>query len=380
MAKRGNGEGSITRHKASGKFMARYTVPTLTGTKRKAIYGKTREEVREKMTKAMAERDQGIVYDDENMSVGEYLDSWLKGSVSGSVRASTYDRYEVVVRVHLKPALGSTKLKKLTPAQVATFYQEKLAADYAPAGVNKLHVTLHKALDQAVRWHMVPRNVCEAVSAPRPSSEEMQTLSPDQVRALLDTARGDRLEALYTVAVTAGLRQGEILALRWDDVDLEAATVSVRRTLTKNGTALLTGDTKTGKSRRTISLTDAAVTALHEHLQRQMEEMERLGDLYTDHGLVFTTEAGTLINPTNLRKRSFAKLLQRANLPQIRFHDLRHTCATLLFSKGVHPKNVQELLGHANVAITLDTYSHVIPGMGDQTARAMEEVLSQRSE
>lgn len=328
----------------------------------------------------MAERDQGIVYDDENMSVGEYLDSWLKGSVHGSVRASTYDRYELAIRVHLKPALGSTKLKKLTPAMVATFYQDKLAAGYAPSGVNKLHVTLHKALDQAVRWHMVPRNVCEAVSAPRPSSEEMQTLSPDQVLALLDTVRGDRLEALYTVAVTAGLRQGEILALRWDDVDLEAATVSVRRTLTKNGTALLTGDTKTGKSRRTISLTDAAVTALREHLQRQVEEMERLGDLYTDHGLVFTTEAGTLINPTNLRKRSFAKLLKHANLPQIRFHDLRHTCATLLFSKGVHPKNVQELLGHANVAITLDTYSHVIPGMGDQTARAMEEVLSQRSE
>ncbi len=177
MSKRGNGEGSITRHKASGKYVARYTVPTPTGTKRKTVYGKTRDEVREQMTRAMADRDSGVVYDDENMIVGEYLDSWLKGSVSGSVRASTYDRCEVAVRVHLKPALGKTKLKKLTPAQVATLYQEKLAAGCAPASVNKLHVTLHKALDQAVKWHMTPRNVCEAVKAPRPSSEEMQTLS-----------------------------------------------------------------------------------------------------------------------------------------------------------------------------------------------------------
>ncbi len=175
------------------------------------------------------------------------------------------------------------------------------------------------------------------------------------------------------------MRQGELLALKWADIDLDretAATVSVRRTLTKSGTAIVTGDTKTGKSRRTISLTDRSVTALREHLERQMADMERLGDLYTDHGLVFAKEAGTLINPTNLRKRSLAPLLNRAGVPRVRFHDLRHTCATLLFSKGVHPKYVQELLGHANVAITLDTYSHVIPGMGDQTARAMEDALS----
>jgi integrase len=177
------------------------------------------------------------------------------------------------------------------------------------------------------------------------------------------------------LAVHTGMRQGELLALKWSDIDLDAATASVRGTLTKSGTALLTGDTKTGKSRRTISLTDESVTALREHLERQMSEMERLGDLYADQGLVFTTGVGTLINPTHLRKRSLAPLLERAGLPKIRFHDLRHTCATILFKQGQHPKLVQELLGHANVAITLDTYSHVIPGMGDQTARAMEEAL-----
>ena len=223
---------------------------------------------------------------------------------------------------------------------------------------------------------MLPRNVCEAVKAPRPAYKEMRTLSAKETRRLLDVARGDRLEALYVLAVHTGMRQGELLALKWSDVDLENATISIRRTITKSGTHLLLGEPKTKKSRRTIHLTEVATEALRDHLQRQMEEMKRLGDLYEDHGLVFTTEVGSLINPTNLRKRSFAALLKRAQLPLVRFHDLRHTCATLLFSRGVHPKYVQELLGHANISITLDRYSHVIPGMGDHTARAMEDALS----
>ena len=193
---------------------------------------------------------------------------------------------------------------------------------------------------------------------------------------MLEAARDDRLEALYVIAVQTGMRQGELLALKWHDVDLENATVSVRRTITTSGGRILLGESKTKKSRRTIRLTDAAVRALRDHLARQMEEIERLGDLYTDDGLVFTSGVGTIINPTNLRKRSFASLLKRANLPKIRFHDLRHTCATLLLVRNVHPKYVQELLGHANIAITLDTYSHVIPGMGDHAARAMEDALS----
>ena len=134
--------------------------------------------------------------------------------------------------------------------------------------------------------------------------------------------------------------------------------------------------TKRKKSRRTVHLTGAASRALEEHLERQLKVMERLGDLYRDQGLVFTTEVGTPINPSNLRKRSFAPLLRKAGLPRLRFHDLRHTCATLLLSKNIHPKYVQELLGHATVSITLDTYSHVLPGMGNQVADAMEDVLT----
>ena len=177
------------------------------------------------------------------------------------------------------------------------------------------------------------------------------------------------------VAVATGMRQGELLALKWQDADLENAKLSVRRTLTRSGGRLLLGEPKTKKSRRTIYLTETAVLALREHLSRQVAQIETLGDLYRDEGLVFASEIGTLINPSNLRRRSFAPLLKRAGLPRIRFHDLRHTCATLLLSCDVHPKYVQEILGHSNIAITLDTYSHVMPGMGDHTAKAMEDVL-----
>jgi integrase len=374
--RRGNGEGSITQHKKSGLYMARYWVETPKGPKRKTIYGKTRQKVADELTKVLAAQVDGIACDDENMTVAEYLDSWLKGSVRGSVRQSTLDRYESAVRLHVKPTLGKLKLKKLTPAHLQGFYQGRLDAGLAPASVNKLHVILHKALSQAVKWSMVPRNIAELVKAPRLVPREMKTLSAEETRRLLEAARGDKLEGLYVLAVITGMRQGELLALKWQDVDLENATIGVRRTLTKNGGRLLLGEPKTRKSRRTIRLTDAAVRALREHLARQVTQIEHLGDLYRDEGLVFASEVGTLINPTNLRKRSFARLLKRAELPLIRFHDLRHTCATLLLSRNVHPKYVQELLGHANIAITLDTYSHMIPGMGDQVAKAMADALS----
>jgi integrase len=324
----------------------------------------------------LARLDEGLTFDAENLLLGEYLDRWLEATMRGSIRKSTYDRYEGAVRVHIKPALGRLKLDKLSPAHLQGFYRNRLDAGCAPASVNKLHTVLHKALSQAVAWRMVPRNVAEAVRAPRPAPEEMRPLSTEETRMFLQAARDDRLEALYVLAVTTGMRQGEMLAIKWQDIDMKNATLSVRRTLTRSGGRLLLGEPKTKKSRRTIHLTEAAVRALREHLSRQIEEIERLGDLYSDDGLVFTSEVGTLVNPSNLRQRSFARLLKRGGLPTIRFHDLRHTCATLLFSRGVHPKHVQELLGHATVAITLDIYSHVIPGIGDQTARAMEDALS----
>ena len=186
---------------------------------------------------------------------------------------------------------------------------------------------------------------------------------------------GDRLEALYVLALNTGMRQGELLALKWDDVDLERGVLRVRRTLTREGGSYAFGEPKTKKSRRTIRLTTGAVQLLRDHLSRQLEEMERIGSLYQPGGLIFATEAGTIINPSNLRNRSFKPLLRRAGLRQVRFHDLRHTCATLLLSKNINPKVVSEMLGHASVRITLDTYSHLMPDMQETAANALQEAL-----
>jgi integrase len=374
MGRRGNGEGTITRRK-DGRWEGRYYITTENGQKRKVIYGRTRAEVSDKLTRALSNRADGIVYDDENMTIGEYLDVWLKGSVYGSVRRSTYDRDSNLVNNHIMPILGGVKLKKLNSAHVQSFYRDRLDAGLSASTVHKIHDILRRGLAQAVKWHLVPRNVADVVKPPRPVPKEMVALSADETRRLLEAARGDRLEALYTVAVHTGMRQGEMLALRWQDVDVENAVVSVRRTLTRRGGKIAFGEPKTKKSRRSIRLTAQAVEALRSHLERQLWEIEILGDRYQDQGLVFTTDTGGLINPSNLRQRSFAPLLKRAGLPHMRFHDLRHTCATLLLSRNVNPKIVSEMLGHATIAITLDTYSHVLPNMQKDAALALEETL-----
>ena len=239
-----------------------------------------------------------------------------------------------------------------------------------------MHDILRRSLAQAAKWHLVQRYVADTVKPPRPAPKEIRALSAAETRRLLAAADGDRLEALYVLAVHTGMRQGELLTLRWQDVDTEHAVVSVRHTPTRSAGRVAFGEPKTKKSHRSIRLTPQAVEALRSHLKRQLRDMEILGDRYQDQGLIFTTDTGAPINPSNLRQRSFAPLLKRAGLPHMRFHDLRHTCATLLLSRGVHPKFVQELLGHSTIARTLDTYSHVMPSIGDATARAMEDALA----
>jgi integrase len=373
--KRGNGEGSITRRK-DGLYMARYTVETAIGAKRKTLYGKTRGEVSEKLTKAMADRDDGLVFDADNLKVGEYLERWLVDSVLDTVRPTTYERYEQIVRIHVRPALGSVKLKNLTPVHVRGLYREKLEAGLSARTVQYIHVTLHKALKQAVQDGLIPRNATEAVKAPQVRREEMRPLSAEQVKVLLEVARGDRLEALYVLAIHTGLRQGELLGLKWEDVDLESGTLRVRRTLvTAKGGPVLTAP-KTKGSRRSVKLTQGAVEALRSHLKHQLQEIDRAGSLWRENGLMFASESGEPLDRRYLTSCRYKALLKRAELPMIRFHDLRHTCATLLLSKNVNPKIVSEMLGHASIAITLDTYSHVLPNMRDQAAAAMEEALS----
>ncbi len=373
--KRGNGEGSIYRRK-DGRWVGQYTVYTAKGPKYRYIYGKTRAAVAEKLTKAMANRDRGFLFDAGSITVGEYLDRWLSDSVRGTVRASTFERHEGIVRTHIKPSLGRIKLKSLTPTHVRGLHCEKLDAQLAPATVRKIHSTLHKALSQALSDGLIPRNAAD-VQAPRPAPEEMRPLSEDEARAFLEAAKvsNDRFEALYVLAITTGLRRGELLGLRWDDANLERGTLRVGRALVREGGRHIVGETKTRRGRRQVNLTRRTVNILKAHRKDQLEERMQLTGLYEDHGLIFTTRIGTPVNPENLVKRSFKPLLKRAGLPEIRFHDLRHTCATLLLGRGVHPKIVQELLGHATIAMTLDTYSHYLPSMGDQASGAMGEAL-----
>jgi integrase len=376
---RGNGEGSIYEYKRNGNkvgYRGAYWVHTAEGPKRRYVSGKSREEVHDKLIEALGNRALGLVFDAGTLTVGEYLTRWLKDSVRGTVRPSTFEVHRHMIEPHIVPTLGRLKLKDLNPAHVRGFYREKLDSGLSAATVRKMHSVLHKALKQAVLDGLIPRNVCEAVKPPKVERKEIAPLDREQAKALLEVARGDRLEALYVLAVHTGMREGELLGLKWDDVDLEAGVLRLRRALVREGGKTALGDLKTPKSRRSVRLTRAAAEALRGHLERQLADMERMGSLYQPGGLVFATESGTLINPSNLRNRSFKPLLKRAGLPDICFHDLRHTCATLLLSQGTHPKLVQELLGHATIAMTLDTYSHFLPSMGDQTVRAMEAALS----
>ena len=238
----------------------------------------------------------------------------------------------------------------------------------------KLHRLALCRLQHAVSDALIPRNVTDGIKAPRPKKKEINPLSPEQARAFLEAVRGDRLEALYALALHRGLRQGEMLGLRWEDVDLEAGTLQVRRTLSLTKSGHVFEPPKNGKG-RSIELTQDALDILRGHLARQLDEIEALGDDYGDQGLIFPGERGQPMRPYTLTGK-LERILKRTGLPRIRIHDLRHTCATLLLSKGIHPKFVQELLGHATIAITLDLYSHVTLAMGDHTRKAMEDLLS----
>ena len=374
MAKRrGNNEGSIYRRK-DGYWVGQYGVQTAKGTNTRYIYGKTRAVVAEKLTRALADRNDGLTYDTGKITVGEYVERCIEDSVKNTVRQRTYERYEQVARVHIKPAFGRIKLSALTPAHIRALYREKLDAGLAPRTVRYIHVTLNKALKQAVADGLIPRNPASSVKPPKLTKKEIRPLDREQVRAFFDAVSGERLEPLYVLAVTSGLREGELLGLRWEDVDLETGTLQVRRSLSEARSGRIFEAPKSGKGRN-VRLTQRALNALRAHRKRQLEERMKLAGLWQDYGLVFPSQLGTPIGARNLN-RSFKRHLERAGLPRsFRFHDLRHTCATLLLRQGVNPKFVQELLGHSDVSLTLNVYSHVLPDMGDQAAVAMDTVL-----
>jgi integrase len=337
---------------------------------------KTKKEAEHALTEILGRIGRGEYVVPSTTTLGAYLEEWLS-SIQTRVRASTYESYARNIRLHILPRLGDTPLQCLGAVQLNGLYSRLLtdgradgAGGLAPRTVRYVHVILHKSLRDAVRWSLLTRNPADFADPPTPKSAraaEMRTWSATQLRAFLQHTAPHRLHAAFVLAATTGMRRGEIAGLKWADLDEGASRLAVRRSLVTAGYEVVWSDPKTERSRRNIALDPATVGALRAHRARQAREKLALGPAYQDQDLVFAREDGQLMHPERLSKL-FALSVRDAKLPRIRFHDLRHTHATLALQAGVHPKIVSERLGHGDVGVTLNTYSHAIPALEEEAA------------
>jgi integrase len=348
----------------------------LDGGKRKDLYAKSRREAAATLKEAQKAVEDGLSLDGDKQTVAQFLERWLSASVKLSVKVRTYENYESIVRVRVLPHLGRKHLAKLTPLDVQGMYSKLTETGLSNRSVQHTHRVLHRALGQAVKWNMIPRNPCDGASAPRPTRTEMKVLTPEQVRTFLVATAEHPSHALYTLAITTGMRAGELLGLRWADIDLDAGRLTVQRALQQQNEAGLVFVTpKTTRSRRMILLSQRAIDALRSHRDRQTFQRRQIGTAWKDLDLVFPGPLGGPIDPSWSRQVFYAAL-ETAGIPRVRFHDLRHTAATLALMQGVHPKVVSDMLGHGTVGLTLDTYSHLLPAMHQQAAAAMDAILA----
>ncbi len=370
MARRGHGEGSIYRRK-DGRWTAAIT---LDGHKRKTFYGETRKEVQDKLNAALHEQKQGVLATGPQQTLGAYLERWLEQVVKLTLRPNTYKGYRSVTNYHLIPALGYIKLQKLSIEHLQAFFAQK-QGQVEPSMIGYIHSVLNSALKNAVKWGLVGRNVADLVSLPHAERYEAQILTVDEARKLLEVARGSRLDALLLVAVTTGMRRGELVALHWSDVDLEKGILQVRHTLAwVRGMGYVEGEPKTKAGRRKIMLSSRVVEVLKEHKVRQEQARIRKGEKWQEHGLIFCNIHGGYFNPGYVW-RLFKKLLKKADLPDVRFHDLRHGAATVLLAAKIDLKAVSELLGHSSVAITADIYQSVLSEQQQEIVKKMDDLF-----
>ncbi len=371
MAGRGNGEGTVVK-RTDGRYVAALSLP---GGRRKYLYGKTRREAADKLTQALAARDRGLPSLDDRVTVGTFLTRWLEDCVRPRVRPGTAESYEMHIRIHLKPAIGRVRLTSLTPDDVQRLLNAKSAAGLSPATVHRIRATLRSALNQAMKWNMISRNVATLVDPPRTVHHDVEPLTPQEARLLLDATMGDRLGPLYCVGLSLGLRMGEILGLSWSAVDLESGTLTVRQALQRVSGKPTLVEPKSSRSRRTLPLPTVVVARLRE--QRATQNRERLlaGDRWQDTGLVFTTSLGTPMDGPNVTHQ-FQRALAAAGLPRKRFHDLRHSCASFLLAQGLSMRAVMEQLGQSQVGLTMNTYAHIAPAMLRKAADAMDALLT----
>ena len=373
MGKRANGEGTVYQRK-DGRWVASII---LENGKRKSIYCKTQQEAVKAARKAGVEKDQGTLIATPDQTLKTFLTAWLRDTAQHNVRPRTYIRYRELIELHVLPTLGQVKLQKLLPQQLQHLYNTKLQEGYAPQTVKHIHRVLHRAFDYAVRWDLITRNLCDAVDAPRVPKKEMQVLNAEQAQQFLAAAKGDSFEALYVLALTTGAREGELLGLKWEDLDLEHGKLHIKRTISrvpKQGFKV--AEPKTPKSRRCIHLTALAINALREHRLRQNEAKLAAGSTWDNQGWIFCNAIGRPIEVGKMLGRSFRPILIKAGLPIIRFHDLRHSAASLLLSMNIHAKVVSEILGHSQISLTLDTYSHVLPSLQEEAMNRLNTLLS----
>ena len=353
------GEGSIYRRK-DGRWCAEYKD---FNRKTRYLYAKTRKEVSAKLRNALADRDAGLASDSEGLTIEKYMDRWLE-SQRDRVRSGTFKPYEAIIRLHIKPTLGKIQLDKLNALQLEELYRQKLRDGLSARRVRYIHVTIRKSLKDAVRLQLLSRNVADSATPPKPVRTEITPLTQGQMRTLLDAARGDKLECLYVLACTTGMRQGELIGLQWKDIDFDAGTLRVNRSVYDG----ITSPPKTKAGNRTIRLSKLAIAALRRH--RIESAKHRISEW------VFPNSKGATIGHQNLHNRSWKPLLKKAGLPHsTRFHDLRHSCISLLLARGVPIKVVSEMAGHADVAITLSVYGHVLPDQQGACADGMDEAL-----
>jgi integrase len=368
--KRGQNEGSIYKRK-DGLWVAQVTIQG----KHISKYFKLQSEASRWLHNTRTQIQEGLTLAGAQTFLKDFIVHWLK-SYASSVRPNTFRSYSGVIQYHIIPALGKIKLKDLRIDHIQNFYITETEKGTSPKMVQYIHSVLRRSLNFAVRWGLLVRNPAIGAIRPKLSRKEMRTLDGDQVRAFLSAAKGSRNEALFWVAVSTGLREGEILGLKWSDLDWKTKRLQVKRQVQRlSGGGLVLTEPKSAAGKRMVILSSATVAVLQKHLNFQLDEKILARENWQENDLVFPSILGTPLDPSNM-SRDFKRTLKMAGLPNIRFHDLRHTAATLMLQQGIHPKIVQERLGHSDISLTLNTYSHVLPSMQEDAAEKMDEILA----
>lgn len=364
MKRRGNQEGSIYEYRDGFAGQVRI------GARRHTFYGKTRREVQGKIRAVVTDSEKGVMPAPENLTLERYFDRWLEDAIKNGVAARTSAIYAYHVRDHILPSLGKQKLKGLKATDLQRLYTQLLGRGLAPKTVKNVHGVIRKALGQAVAWGLAPTNVALAAKPPRVERRELETLSAAEVRRMWASVAGTRWKPFLILAIKTGLRQGELLGLKWDDIDFDAGTLQVRRQLQRDKTFAA----PKGRRQRRLDLGALELRALAAHRAQQDERRRQWGAAWAGQELIFTTDQGRPLGWRDV-DRDFKLRLAKAGIKAIRFHDLRHTNATLQLEAGIHPKVVQERLGHSDIGVTLDIYSHVTPTLGRDAAQRLDAVF-----